>query len=543
MTSVSFGLWCATVLPIVVLAFCLVGLKLSMAKSACAALAVAVIYALLAAHTTWFNLGVDTAKGLWNTTNILCVIWPAIALYEVLRRVGAFSSIADSLTRLTQDQLILVILVGWVFAGFVQSITGFGIPVAVAAPLLVALGVDKIRAIIIPLLGHAWANSMGTLGLSFDAMLIQAHTPATPQILFYTGLYLGIVSFTGGVFAVLVADGLRGLKHAWPFVLLVGLGLAGGQFALCLVSYNVSALLPASLVMGACVLLLKAGFYTKPYHASCVNQDIHASDEPVAIPATMPVAGSPAARATRPVPLPLAVLGFVLLALFYALLLVFPSLKAVLAAPTWSLSFPQTVTGTGFTVEAISSYAPVSPLIHAGFVTLCIVGIISLAFGAFGFLGAKDVSPIARAVLSKASKTSLGIVLLVVLSQIMSGCGAMSVLAVGISQVSGKAFGTLSPFVGLLGAFMGSSNMTSNILFTTFQQQVATYLAIDPGAFLGAQTSSASAGVAIAPSVILLACITVGLFGKEGEILRRVLPFVLVQVIIMAIITQISILL
>ena len=50
-----------------------------------------------------------------------------------------------------------------------QGITGFGVPVAVGAPLLIGIGMRPFWAVIIPLLAHTWGNTYGTLGAAWDS--------------------------------------------------------------------------------------------------------------------------------------------------------------------------------------------------------------------------------------------------------------------------------------------------------------------------------------------------------------------------------------
>ena len=66
--------------------------------------------------------------------------------------------------------MLLVLAMGWIFESFLQGITGFGVPVAVGAPLLIGIGVQPMWAVIIPLFGQAWGNTFGTLGAAWDSL-------------------------------------------------------------------------------------------------------------------------------------------------------------------------------------------------------------------------------------------------------------------------------------------------------------------------------------------------------------------------------------
>lgn len=92
-------------------------------------------------------------------------MWPALLLYRVGDRAGAFVALREGIERFSRNELFLVLAFGWVFASFLQGIAGFGVPIAVVTPLLLALGVRPIYAVLIPLIGHAWANMFGTLAV------------------------------------------------------------------------------------------------------------------------------------------------------------------------------------------------------------------------------------------------------------------------------------------------------------------------------------------------------------------------------------------
>jgi len=82
--------------------------------------------------------------------------------------------------------------------------------------------------------------------------------------------------------------------------------------------------------------------------------------------------------------------------------------------------------------------------------------------------------------------------------------------------------------VGVLGAFATGSNNNSNVLLAAVQENVAALLAIAPHLLLAAQTTGGSLGSMIAPAKIVVGTSTVGLRGRDGEVLRLTLPYGLV---------------
>src|SRR5690606_29938738 len=105
-----------------------------------------------------------SGKGIWDAIFILYIVWPALILYQVANGAGAFEAIQRGMLRLIPDRLLLVLVFAWVLTSFIQSIAGFGAPLAVVAPILVGLGVKPLYAVLLPIIGGAWANSFGSLG-------------------------------------------------------------------------------------------------------------------------------------------------------------------------------------------------------------------------------------------------------------------------------------------------------------------------------------------------------------------------------------------
>ena len=58
----------------------------------------------------------DLEKGAFSALNILIVIWPAVFLYEMMEFAGVFQSIKQMLQKKTQDELVMVLLICWLFS-------------------------------------------------------------------------------------------------------------------------------------------------------------------------------------------------------------------------------------------------------------------------------------------------------------------------------------------------------------------------------------------------------------------------------------------
>ena len=86
----------------------------------------------------------------------------------------------------------------------------------------------------------------------------------------------------------------------------------------------------------------------------------------------------------------------------------------------------------------------------------------------------------------------------------------------------GDAWPPVRPFVGALGAFIAGSNTVSNVMFSQFQFSTGTAIgAASPETVVAAQAVGGAAGNMVAVHNVVAASATVGLIGREGELIRR----------------------
>ncbi len=83
------------------------------------------------------EIGAQTLAGFLSAFETLSIIFGAILLMNVLKQSGAMASINNIFSNITKDARIQAILVGYVFAGFIEGAAGFGTPAALSAPILI----------------------------------------------------------------------------------------------------------------------------------------------------------------------------------------------------------------------------------------------------------------------------------------------------------------------------------------------------------------------------------------------------------------------
>jgi lactate permease len=465
-------------LPILVILALMLGARWAAGPAGLAGLAVALPVAL-------FGFGFD-ARGLlgvfaeagFSAFTILWIVFPALLLHEAQLATGGTATLRAALSRLSADPRIIALLIAWFFALFAEGAAGFGTPVALAAPLLVALGFPPVRAVALALVGHAVGVSFGAVG-----------TPLMAQVA------------ASGVDA-LSLSGTSALMHAtlgWTMALMVHRiasqqgGTAGviwplGAAAAFLIPFTLIALYvgPELPTLGG-ALLGGAGF------AWWLSQRGGTQAE-----------DGPDGRAVFTASLPY----LILLALILASRL-FPPLRELLQGITIAWTLPGGFTGS------------MQPLYHPG--TLLLLGL--LAASAVRRTPLAELGEAVRLAGSRMGSVLFALVAMLALARLMVHAGLIDALAMGAANALGGAWPALSPAAGALGTFVTGSATASNILLTEFQRATAEAIGVPALLVIAGQGVGAALGNIICPHNIIAGAATVGLVGREASlVLRLTLP-------------------
>ncbi len=509
--------WLAAFAPIAMLLFLMIKRKWGIRAAAPVGLAVTVLTGLCFYRADPKLILLQCGKGIWNALPILLIIATAILLYQVGEEAGAFPVIRNGMRKFLPNELLLVLAMGWILESFLQGITGFGVPVAVGAPLLMGIGVRPVWAVIIPLLGQSWGNTFGTLAVSWDMLAVsagmEAGSEAYLKMAFWACVFLWIWNLVIGLVICWFYGRGRALKKGLPAVLLLSLVQGGGELLMTRVSTTLACFLPACASLILVIVLGRIGCYREEWRLedSGIMDREKETKEGGADSAS---AGMSLAQAFVPY--------FLLTFIALGVLLVGP-VRGFLGRFKIGLPFPETATGYGYINEAAADYGAVAPFTHASVFLLLAGAAAFFYYRKRGRIKAGGAGRIARRTCAMIVSPCLAVVVLVMMSMVMSGTGQTLVLAEGIAGVLGRGYIVLAPFVGALGSFMTGSNMNSNILFGEFQTATAKLLEVDGSMILGAQTAGASIGAAVSPSNIVLGATTAGILGREGEVLRRIL--------------------
>jgi len=437
---------------------------------------------------------------------VVAIIAPALAVYELQQRTKATEVLQFGLSRLTPDPRVAALLIAWFFSLFLEGAAGFGTPIALAAPFLVAAGFRPVEAVSAALVGHAVGVSFGAVGTPVLAQVAASDFTAA-ELARATVPYHTIVGWLlTAVVVVLIGRALPEGGPPWRWGALAAVTYFVPYF---LIGYFVGPELPTlggaligALVFVTVVVLLRRRTADPVPSVRLVDDDVGADGHD---------AGDASATSARA----LLVAGAPYLAIV-ALVLVtrlVPPVRDPLFGVVVEWEIFDDFTGS------------VRPLYHPGLLLPIAFAIGALVQHAAG----RDVRAAIVTTNRRLVPVVVALLAMVTIARTMSQSGMTDELAASAAGV-GSAWPLLAPVVGALGTFVTGSATASNILFTDFQIATAEATQQPVLPLLGAQGFGAAVGNIICPHNVVAAAATVGLSGQEGLVLRRTLPVAAVYV-------------
>lgn len=512
------ALWVAAAAPLLVLLLLLIGLRWRTTVAAPIGLLVGIAGAVLVFGLPVSGVAVATGKGVWDAIFILYIVWPALLLYNVSDAAGAFLVVRRDIDEIVPSPLLQVLAIGWVLASFIQGAAGFGTPIAVAAPLLFGLGVQPIFAAVIPLIGNAWANMFGSLGVSWFVIVRGVQLIDPFQTALCTAGLLLIPDLAAGLAICWLYGRMGGVAHGWPAVGAVVIAHGIVLLALVTVVPSVAMFLAAMAGLGALFAVAWSPLY--PHRQQ-------APRSPIIQPA----------RGTRSAPTPKVSIHTAFLPYYALIALILPAnlippLATFLRQVQVGLPFPATSSLFGESQAATTSYAPIAPLAHPGTFLLLATLIGYLVFKRRGLYQQKSMWNILSKTANDALPATTAIAAFLVLAAVMDHSGQITFIGQRLSALGNATLLLiLSPVLGLLGSLITSSTTASNILFAPLQSSAAANLDVAQPLVIAGQATGAAVGNAASPSDALVGAATVEIVASLGLILRYTLPWALATLI------------
>jgi lactate permease len=479
------ALWLLAAFPVLLVVLLMTVLHWPAARAGLAGLVAAMIVSAV-----WFGAdlpvqGVALARGGLMALDVLPIVWGAYAFYRVTAEAGAIDALTEALPALTPSRGLQALVIGWAFASFLQGVGGFGVPVAVTAPILAGLGFPPLTAVLVPSIGHAWAVTFGSLASAFVALVAATGMPAS-LLAPASALALGVVGVGCGIGAAQAAAGWRETGRQGLAIAAIGAAMGISLYALASLGLWPIASVGAGLA-GMAVGLLMAGR--------------RAPDS-----GTLKRLG-------------FGLLGYVVLVGLVSLVQFVPALRDALHLWKLAVPLPSTVTSLGHHMPDVTyQYAP---LAHTG---MLLAYAALLAYVLYEWKGSALRRGSLRRIANDTAKTmvpvTLGILAMVGMAAVMEQAGMIQALAEALAGAAGSSFALVSPWIGALGAFVTGSNTSSNLMFGALQADTAGLLGLHVPLVLALQNVGGALGSVVSPTKVIVAVSTLGLMGQEGRVMR-----------------------
>jgi lactate permease len=521
--------WLSTILaaiPVIVLLGTLAVFRMKAHYSAVLGLVTALLIAVGVFHMPVKMASITAIYGAcYGLFPIGWIILNVIFLYRMTLETGRFKVLQQSMTGITQDTRLQLLLIAFSFGAFFEGASGFGTPVAVTAALLIGLGFKPLQASGLSLIANTAPVAYGALGTPIIALAaVSGFSEVTLGA--QVGRILPFFSVLVPFWLVWAYAGYKGMKEIWPAVAVAGVTFAIPQF---LVSNFMGPWLTD--IIAAIVSMLFLIAFLKIWHPKTIwGHDGHQEGERAA----RGQHGYSRAEIAR------AWLPWLVLMLF-----VFcwgtPTGKKIMNTPekvfpsmsAWSTP-PSKLTNPQIPVTGLNKLSQRMPPVVAkptpeaavfGFNWLSATGsgilfaaiisgfIMGLSFTRIFAMWWQTLWHIRFSLMTIAAMLSLGIMTR------YSGVDATMGLAFARTGHLYPFFGTL---LGWLGVALTGSDTASNVLFGSLQKISAQQIGISPVLMCAANSAGGVMGKMIDAQSIVVASTATEWYGHEGDILRYV---------------------
>ncbi|WP_030872616.1 L-lactate permease [Streptomyces sp. NRRL S-37] len=503
-------------LPLVIVLVLLGGVRMKAHLAGLTGLLAAVLVACLAYG---MPLGQTLSGGVqgaaFGVFPIMWIVVNALWVYRMTVRTRHFDILRRSFGRLSDDPRIQALVIAFCFGALLEALAGFGAPVAISAVMLVALGFDPVRAAVVALVANTAPVAFGAMGTPV-VTLAQVTGLPLDSVASVVGRQTPLLALVVPLVLVWLVDGRRGLRETWIPALVCGAAFAVAQFA---ASNYISAQLAD---IGAA--LAGAGALVAVPHAR--------------VPATEAVrtsvlTGARSEELDEEDPRGEVVRAYAPYALIVVIFSVaqIPAVKDWLAGATRTFDWPF-LDVAGPDGEPVGGNVFSWPIVSTGGTLVLFAGVLTAAvIGVHARVAVKEwlatVHELRFAILTVTSVLAL--------AYVMNLSGQAATIGHFVAA-AGAGLAFLSPVLGWFGVAVSGSDTSSNALFGALQVTAAQQSGLSPELLAAANSSGGVLGKMISPQNLTIACAAVGLAGREGDLLRKVLPWSLGLLLVMCLI-------
>ncbi|MDP4087293.1 MAG: L-lactate permease [Bacillota bacterium] len=483
-----------------------------------------------------------TQGAVYGVLPIGWIIITSVFLYKLTVKTGQFDIIRYSVTSITEDRRLQVLLVAFSFGAFLEGAAGFGAPVAISAALLVGLGFNPLTAAGLSLVANTAPVAFGAIGIPVIGMEGPTGIPAH-EISKMIARQLPILSIFVPFYLVFIMTGFKKMMEFLPAILVSGLSFAVTQYVS---AYYLGPELPdifSSIIsLVALAVFLKFWKPKSTFKFSAEAEAAATVASPKLSTKQVQYTGAQIFKAWSP-------------------FLILTGIISIWGIPAVKLALTAKYEGTNIILKAVNSlghaltYYPEVPLINNKILNGAHQPV--AATYKLEILGAAGTAILLAAIISKfiiciswknwiitfgetldeLKYPLLTIASVVAFAFVTNASGMCTTLGMTLAKTGSIFFPFFSPFLGWLGVFITGSDTSANLLFGGLQKVTATSIGMNPLLALAANSSGGGVGKMISPQSIAVACAAVGLAGKESDLFRFTVKHSFIFLIMFGILT------
>ena len=454
-----------------------------------------------------------TQGAIMGLIPIVYIIVAAVWLYNLTEASGRSADLRAVFNAIGKgDMRAQALIVAFSFCGLLEGLAGFGAPVAIAAAMVAALGLPKLKSAVVVMVGNAINVGFGAMAIpTTTAARLGGQEPVTVAV--YMGRLTWILCAVIPIVLLFILDGARGVKQLWPLAVVAGLATGAGHFLTPSLSYELTAVLASLLGLAASYVFLLLWTPTTPqeYRSEVKADDVPGRERVI-----------------------LALLPYVLVVVMIAVTKLWTlgvnlndALKGTDVAIQWPGVYGRLLDAAGR--PATSAVYTLQILSNPGtwiFLTGLIVTIVYAARsvpGTFEMSVGKGLATLASTCRTLRLAV-LTIVSVMALAYVMNFSGQTTAIGAALAA-TGAAYAFLSPVLGWIGTAVAGSATSAGALFANLQATAAQGAGLDPRTLLAANTIGGGLGKIVSPQNLAIATTAVDAPGQDAEVLRKVAPY------------------
>ncbi|WP_350004986.1 L-lactate permease [Pseudarthrobacter sp. WHRI 8279] len=541
--SLVISALCAA-LPLVLL-FVLLGVfKVKAPFAALAGLVLSLVLAIVGWQMPVNQALSATAAGIfYGLFPILWILVNALWIYRLTVATPWFEVLGRTIRSISNDLRILAILIAFCFGALLESLAGFGAPVAISAAMLMAAGMKPLKSAIVSLLANTAPVAFGAMAAPIIALNGVTGLPLN-ELSAMAGRQTPFIALIVPLLLVFIVDGRRGVKQTWPVALVAGAAFGLAQFVTSnYFAVELTDVVAAVVTVAAVLLMLKVW---QPKETVGMGGAVEAA----AVPAVVSAGGTGGSAAqegtaqegmtaargsggsalpadpaiptdnSRPEPrqIWMAIAPYLIIIAVFSVAQI-PAVKAWLTqVGSVTFAWPgleitdsagKPVAATKFKLDHLKATGTL--LLFSGLLTMLLYKI-----------SASQGLRIYRDTVVQLRWTIVTVTAVLGLSFVMNLSGQTTTLGFALASAGGF-FALLSPLIGWIGVALTGSDTSSNSLFGQMQATAAEQTGLSPVLMAASNSSAGVMGKMLSLQNLAVASAAVGLDGAEGTLFRKLI--------------------